>query len=126
MRRADDCLARLSGCKYFTSVDLRAGFWQMDIHPDDRPLLAFRSHSAHLQFTCLPMGLSASSGAFQRMSEFLCQGLVDNADGESHDSSGPVLNGVPSSSSCHTSMTFLCIHRVTTTTTCARWIVCWR
>lgn len=93
MRRADDCLARLSGCKYFTSVDLRAGFWQMDIHPDDRPLLAFRSHSAHLQFTCLPMGLSASSGAFQRMSEFLCQGLVDHADGESHDSSGPVLNG---------------------------------
>ena len=80
MRRSDDCVARLAGCKYFTSVDFRSGFWQLPIAPEDKHLLAFRTHSGHFNFSVLPMGLSSASGCFQRVTEFICSGLTDRLD----------------------------------------------
>ena len=80
MRRSDDCVARLAGCKYFTSVDFRSGFWQLPIAQEDKHLLAFRTHSGHFNFSVLPMGLSSASGCFQRVTEFICSGLTDRLD----------------------------------------------
>ena len=32
--RIDDILDRLSGSQYFTALDLKSGYWQMEMHPN--------------------------------------------------------------------------------------------
>jgi hypothetical protein len=39
--RIDDTLDTLSGAKWFSTVDLKSGYWQVDIHPDDKEKTTF-------------------------------------------------------------------------------------
>ncbi|MBJ5464092.1 RNA-directed DNA polymerase [Salmonella enterica subsp. enterica serovar Derby] len=39
--RIDDTLARLSGAEWFSTLDLRSGYCQMSVHPDDKEKTAF-------------------------------------------------------------------------------------
>ncbi|GFS75518.1 hypothetical protein TNCV_1641081 [Trichonephila clavipes] len=34
--RIDDTLDTLSGHKWFSTLDLKSGYWQVEIHPEDR------------------------------------------------------------------------------------------
>ena len=34
--RVDECLDVLSGSKWYSSVDLNSGFWQVGLRPEDR------------------------------------------------------------------------------------------
>lgn len=37
----DDMLDQLGQCKYFSTLDLAAGFWQIRVHPDSAEKTAF-------------------------------------------------------------------------------------
>jgi hypothetical protein len=37
----DDTLDTLSGAKWFSILDLKSGYWQVDEHPDDREKTTF-------------------------------------------------------------------------------------
>jgi hypothetical protein len=39
--RIGDTLDTLAGAKWFSTLDLRSGYWQVDVHADDREKTAF-------------------------------------------------------------------------------------
>ncbi|GBG76778.1 hypothetical protein CBR_g22994 [Chara braunii] len=39
--RIDDLLDRVQGCKYFSKIDLKSGYHQIEVHPDDQYKTAF-------------------------------------------------------------------------------------
>ena len=53
----DDVINRLSGGKYFTSIDLRAGYWQVKCHESSQDLTAFTCHRRLFSNKVMPFGL---------------------------------------------------------------------
>ena len=60
-------LENLGGCKYFTTLDLLNGFYNLEIKASDRYKTGFSTHDGHYEFIRLPMGLKNSPSIFQRM-----------------------------------------------------------
>ncbi|GFV16328.1 retrovirus-related Pol polyprotein from transposon 412 [Trichonephila clavipes] len=48
--RIDDTLDTLSGHKWFSTLDLKSGYWQVELHPEDREKTAFTSGQGLWQF----------------------------------------------------------------------------
>jgi len=63
--RIDDILDRFKGCKYFSSIDLRSGYYNLRITPEDVPKTAFRTPIGHYQFKVLCFGLTNAPATFQ-------------------------------------------------------------
>ena len=55
--RIDDALAILNGNKYFTSLDMNAGYWQIPMNKEDKEKTAFITDSGLWQFNVLSFGL---------------------------------------------------------------------
>lgn len=44
--RIDDCLDQLANSKYFTTLDLASGFWQVKMEPSSREKTTFVTHAS--------------------------------------------------------------------------------
>lgn len=53
--------------KFFSTIDLTAGFWQIPLETESRQFTAFLHEGEVLHFCVLPFGLSTSVGSFSRM-----------------------------------------------------------
>ena len=73
--RIDDCLDSLRGAKWFSTLDLASGYWQMGVHPDDREKTAFTCQSGLFPFKVLPFGLTNAPSSFERLMEKVLAGL---------------------------------------------------
>jgi hypothetical protein len=41
LRRIDDTLDMLAGVTWFSTLDLKSSYWQVDLHPDDKEKTVF-------------------------------------------------------------------------------------
>ncbi|CAF4574062.1 unnamed protein product [Rotaria sp. Silwood1] len=65
--RIDDTLNRLNGNNYFTKLDLKSGYHQIRIHPDDKDKTTFVTSHGAFRFNVMPQGLTNSPSNFQRL-----------------------------------------------------------
>jgi hypothetical protein len=71
-----DLLQSMSGCKYFTALDLTWGFWALPIVEQDQHKTAFTGPDGDIYvWTKAPMGLTNSPAAFQRLMAHILQGI---------------------------------------------------
>ncbi|KAL5488906.1 hypothetical protein EMCRGX_G017922 [Ephydatia muelleri] len=73
--RVDDTLDTLGGSKYFTTLDLASGYWQVEVAADDRPKTAFTTPEGLYQFKVMPFGLCNAPATFQHLMDRVLSGL---------------------------------------------------
>ena len=61
-----DSIDKLGGKTYYTTLDLKSGYWQVPIPLLDRPKTAFSSRSGHYHLARNPFGLCNMPSIFQR------------------------------------------------------------
>ena len=65
--RIRDIINDLEGSKFFSSIDLRSGFWNLKLKKECRNLLSFSVGQKQMRPLRLPMGLTTSPSIFQRI-----------------------------------------------------------
>lgn len=73
--RIDDSLDTLSGSCWFSTLDLKSGYWQVGIDEKDREKTAFSVGTGLWQFTVMPFGLCNAPATFERLMERVLKGL---------------------------------------------------
>ncbi|CAF3599838.1 unnamed protein product [Rotaria socialis] len=65
--RIDDVIERLNGSQIFSKLDLRSGYFQVPLAPEEHSKTAFATPDGLWEFTRLPQGLKNSPSVFQRL-----------------------------------------------------------
>ena len=68
--RIEDSLDSLNGLCIFTSIDLKASYWQVEMDPESIPLTAFTvGPLGFYECVKMPFGLTNAPATFQRLME---------------------------------------------------------
>ena len=73
--RIEDILATLGKAQFFTTLDLKSGYHQISVAPEDREKTAFCTRTSLYQFNVLPFGIASAPAIFQRMISKVLHGI---------------------------------------------------
>ena len=73
--RIDDLLDQLGATRYFSTLDLAFGYWQIPRHPDFIEKTAFITPQGLYEFRVMPFGLTNAPGVFPHLMENVLAGL---------------------------------------------------
>lgn len=73
INNSQSIFASLNNCKYFSTIDLKNGFWQIRLKPESRKYTAFITEFGLFQFKVMPFGISTGPAVFSRMMRMLFQ-----------------------------------------------------
>lgn len=76
--RIDDALDYIAGSRWFSSLDLRSGYWQVELAPEAKPKTAFTIGQGLWQFRVMPFGLCNAPATFERLMEHVLAGIPRN------------------------------------------------
>ena len=64
--RVEDAINEMKGARYFAKMDLRSGFYQIRVAPEDVHQTAFQTEWGSFQWLVMPFGLTNAPSTFQR------------------------------------------------------------
>lgn len=73
--RIQDTLDTLSTAKWFTTLDLASGYWQVELTPRARKAAAFCSRKGLFEWNVMPFGLCNAPATFQRLMDRVLAGM---------------------------------------------------
>ena len=73
--RIDDALNALSGSKWFSTLDLISGYWQVEKGKTDQEKSAFCTSEGLFEFKVRPFGLCNAPATFERLMDLVLAGL---------------------------------------------------
>ena len=73
--RIDETFEALSGSRYFTTLDLLSGYWQVGLTESARIKSAFTVRGGLYLWNVMPFGLCNAPSTFERLMESVLQGL---------------------------------------------------
>lgn len=71
-----DCLEALQGAVLYSTLDLRSGYWQLQMDPESKAKTAFCCHVGLFAFRNMPFGLTNAPAIFQRAMQGVLAGLL--------------------------------------------------
>ncbi|UYV84807.1 K02A2.6-like [Cordylochernes scorpioides] len=74
--RIDEVLDTLQGSKYFSAIDLKSGYWQVEVEEKDKEKTAFTTAHGLYEFNVMPFGLCNAPATFEMNMENML-GILD-------------------------------------------------
>lgn len=71
----DELLQDMAESRFFSKLDLKLGYHQLELHPDSREITTFVSHCGLFRYKRLVMGINAASEIYQHEIQQVVQGI---------------------------------------------------
>ncbi len=74
----NDTVDKIEGKKYYTSIDLASGYWQVEVDENSQDIITFITLWGLYQFNVMPFGLTNAPATFQRLMNYVLHDYLND------------------------------------------------